>query len=162
MPDSVINSGRLADALVGVVDEVRSLVHAELGTRPHRVWLVRQTWSGVMAGDGSPTRTEVELLPPPKVTYLALRADLRPAGREEEGDVLLTEVSLRYAEAELYPSTDARTSFAYRIDEAHGQGRASRWFVPARPPTARRGDHVDDQTDWAITLRSVEPLEDAP
>lgn len=158
MPDSVLNSARLADALVAPMDEIRSLIHAELGTRPHRVWLVRRVWSGIEVGEGLPTETAVEILPPPQVTYLALRAELRPAGREEEGDVLLTCVSLRYAEPELYPSADARTEFAYRIDEAHGQGRQARFFVPARPPTARRGDHAEDQTDWAITLRAVEPM----
>ncbi len=158
MPDSVLNSDRLADALVAPLDELRSLIHTELGTRPHRVWLVRQTWSGSEVGEGSPTRTEVEILPAPQVTYLALRAELRPAGREEEGDVLLTCVSLRYAEPELYPSTDLRTEFAYRIDDAHGQGRASRWFIASRPPVARRGDQTGDQTDWAITLKSVAPL----
>jgi hypothetical protein len=158
MPDSVLNSDRLADALVGVVDEVRSLIHAELGTRPNRVFLVRRVWSGAIAGDGSPTDTEVEILPPPRVTDLALRATLRPAGREEEGDVLLTEVSLRYAEAELYPTgLPKNVEAAYRIDEAHGQARASRWLVPASNPVARRGDHAGDQSDWAITLKAVEP-----
>jgi hypothetical protein len=158
MPDSVLNSDRLADALVGVVDEVRSLIHAELGTRPNRVWLVRRSWSGPEVGEGSPTDTEVEILPPPRVTDLALRATLRPAGREEEGDVLLTEVSLRYSEAELYGPTDKRTEFRYRIDEAHGQARKSRFFVCKSNPLPRRGDQPGDQSDWAITLHATEPL----
>jgi hypothetical protein len=156
MPESVLNSERLADALVGAVDEIRSLIHGELGTRPNRVWLVKRTWSGDIRGLGTATLAETEILPPPMVTYLGLRNDLRPTGRDEEGDVLLTEVSLAYSEAELYPSVAENEEFAYRIDEAHGQARASRYLVPARPPVPRRGDHPDDQSDWAVTLRLVE------
>jgi len=156
MPDAVLNDGLLADALIGAVDEIRSLVHAQLGTRRDRVWLVRETWSGTIRGEGTATLAELEILPPPKVTDLSLRRDLRPAGREDEGDVLLTEVSLRYTEAELDPSVDDRTVFAYRIDEAHGQGRRSQFYVLAKPPVVRRGDHGSDQTDWAISLKRVE------
>jgi hypothetical protein len=158
MPDSVLNSDRLADALVDVVDEVRSLIHAELGTRPNRVYLVRRTWSGPVAGDGTPSDTALEIVPPPRVTDLALRATIRAAGREEEGDILLTEVSLRYAESELYPTDlPKNVKFAYRIEEAHGQLRKPRFFVPASSPVPRRGDGAGDQTDWAITLHAVVP-----
>lgn len=155
MPDAVLNDEVLGDALVGAVDDIRREVHGALGTRPHRVSIVTRTWSGVRRGEGSPTATVLELDPPPKVTFLGLRNELRPGGREEEGDVLLTEVSLRYTEAELQPSTAKNVEWAYRIEDAHGQGVAPRYFTPIRPPIARRGDHRGDGTDWAITLKRV-------
>lgn len=155
MPDAVLDTDLLGDALVGVVDEVRREVHGALGTRPHRVTIVTRTWSGARRGEGTPTETALELDPPPRVTDLALRNELRPGGREEEGDVLLTEVSLRYTEAELMPSSERNVEWAYRITDAHGQDLRPRFYVPARPPRVRRGDHPGDGIDWAIALRRV-------
>jgi hypothetical protein len=158
MPAAVLNPGLLGDVLVDVVDGIRREVRAALGTRPHRVAIITRTWSSGRPGIGTPTDTVIELDPPPMVTDLSLRVDLRPAGREEEGDVLLTEVSLRYTEAELHPSTVGATEWAYRITDAHGQQLAPRFYTVSKPPAIRRGDHTTDATDWAITLRSVEPL----
>jgi hypothetical protein len=157
MPAAVLNTGLLGDVLVGVVDGIRRDVRAALGTRPHEVAIVTRTWSSGRPGIGTPTDVVLELDPPPMVTDLGLRSDLRPAGREEEGDILLTEVSLRYTEAELHPSTAGATEWAYRITDAHGQQLRTRFYTVAKPLAGpRRGDHASDATDWAITLRRIE------
>lgn len=156
MPTSVIDPNLFADALVGVVDDIRGLIHGTLGTRPNRVFIVTRTWSGSLVGDGTPASVEMELLPPPMVTE-AVRYELRPGGREEEGEVVLTNVSLTYSEGELAPTVpNNRTEWAYKIIEAHGQASAPRYFTLAEPPVVRRGDHADDATDWLIKLRRAQ------
>jgi hypothetical protein len=157
MPAAVLNDGLLGDVLIGVVDDIRREVRAALGTRPFRVAIVTRTWSSGRPGVGTPTDVVLEIEPPPMVTDLSTRLDLRPAGREEEGDVLLTEVSLRYTEPELHPSTRGATEWFYRITDAHGQGTLPRFYTVTKPPTPRRGDHSSDATDWSITLRAIEP-----
>jgi hypothetical protein len=156
MPDAVLNGGLLGDALVGVVDEIRRLIRAELGTRPYTVAIVTRRWSGARAGEGTPTETVLELDPPPMVTDLSTAVQLRPTGRDEEGDVQLTEVSLRYTRAELHPNADDATEWAYRISDAHGQGFGDEWFTVSGPPRVRRGDQPGDRTDWVVTLKRIE------
>jgi hypothetical protein len=157
MPTSVINPALFADALVGIADDIRGLVHTALGTRPYAVAVVTRTWSGSLVGDGTPTSVVLPILPAPKVTVAGLHHELRAAGREEEGDVELTGVSLTYAEAELAPTVpNNRTEWAYRITEAHGQAARTRYYTLAAPPLARRGDHEGDSSDWLIKLRRVQ------
>ena len=93
----------LVDELIGVVDEVRGTVHGALGTRPYRVYLLRRSWDGGRPGVGNFTDVETEILPPPMVRP-AIDKQLRPAGPEEEGNVVLTDISLTFTEAELYPA----------------------------------------------------------
>lgn len=159
MPAAVLNDGLLGDVLVGVVDDIRREIRAALGTRPYRVAIVTRRWSGARCGEGTPTDTVLELDPAPMVTDLSARIDLRPMGRDEEGDILLTEVSLRYTEAELHPIGNDSTEWAYVIKDAHGQQIRRRFFTVTKQPDARRGDHVGDATDWAVTLKKIEPYE---
>ena len=64
----------LADSLKGLVYSVRSLP-GQLGLRPHRVWLLRRSWSGSHTGAG--TRSDLEFpiteggKQPPKVRWLS-------------------------------------------------------------------------------------------
>lgn len=157
MPTSVINPALFADALVGMVDEIRSLIPTALGTRPYAVAVVTRTWSGTLVGDGTATSVVLPILPAPKVTFEGLHHELRPAGREEEGDVELTGVSLTYSETELAPTVASnRAEWAYRITEAHGQAARTRYYTLAAPPVARRGDHAGDASDWLIKLKRVQ------
>lgn len=151
---STLNRGLLGDALVGVADAVRG-IRAKLGTNPHSVAIVTRTWSGGRRGEGTPSETVLELDPPPVFTDLAIRNVIRPAGREEEGDGVLTGISLRYTEAELSPVTGPDTEVAYRVLDAHGQDAKPRYYVPAAPPEARRGVRASDATDWRVALRRV-------
>lgn len=159
MPSS-LSSGLLGDALVDVVDSVRRAVRGALGTNQHRVAIVTRTWSGGRVGEGIATVTEVELDPPPIFTDLSIRNVIRPAGREEEGDAVLTGVSLRYTEAELNPASRPDTEVAYRVTDAHGQGLRPNYFVVAAPPEPRRGAKATDATDWKVALKRAANFSD--
>lgn len=154
MKDSTLDKSKVADKLVDVVDNVRRKIHGKLGTRPWTVEIVTRRWSGEESGVGTPTVTVLELDPPPHVQQNT-KDRLGPAGREAAGTVTLTGVSLRYTEAELTPKGDNRTEVAYRITEAHGQRRKTRWFVVSATPIARRGGSSGDGTDWYIVLNET-------
>ena len=149
--NSTVNRSLFGDKLIDVVDNVRRKIHAKLGTRPWSVAIVTRRWSGEERGAGTPTVTILELDPAPRVQING-KDRMGPAGREAAGTVILTGVSLRYTEAELEPKIDHRTEVAYRLTEAHGQRKKTRWCVIAGGPLARRGDTPGDGTDWYIVL----------
>lgn len=147
----------LADALVGVVDDIRREVHGALGTRPWRVEIVTRRWSGSERGVGNATTTVLELDPPPKVERVT-RDRMGPAGREASGNVVLTGVSLAYAQEELQPPVDRRSEFAYRLTDLRGSRMRPEYFVIAGAPIPRRGDKPGDCTDWYIRLEETTPM----
>lgn len=123
----------LIDELVPTVDEIRA-IHTDLGTRPYRVWLVWTRWSGGRRGDGVETVTsETEILPTPRIGELSGLAQLVKAiGRDEDGSVTLSEITLTLSEEDLLPREigDAQ-SFYYEIRE--GEGRRRRYFPSSVP-----------------------------
>ena len=155
--DSTLDTTRLGDKLIDVVDRVRRKIHSKLGTRPWSVAIVTRRWSGDERGVGTPTVSVLELDPTPHVARNS-RDRLGPAGREAAGTMVLTGVSLRYTEAELAPKVDNRTEVAYRLTEAHGQRKKTRWFVISASPLARRGDTSGDGTDWYIVLNETSAM----
>lgn len=155
--NSTLDTSKLGDKLIDVVDNVRRKIHAKLGTRPWTVAIVTRRWSGEERGVGTPTVTVLELDPTPMVKA-NIRDRMGPAGREEAGSVVLTGVSLRYTEAELAPKVDNRTEVAYRLTEGHGQYKKTRWCVIAGTPVARRGDQPGDGTDWYIVLNQTSAM----
>jgi hypothetical protein len=152
MPDSVLDPTVLVDSLVPLVDDLRSSLHPVLGTRPHTVEVVTRTWSGDRLGEGASNDVAVELSPPPRVRT-NVRGELRPAGLEEEGDIVIDEISLTYTEAELAPAVSSPSEFFYRVTDAHGQGQRVREYVPRRPPEVLRGD---PDIGWRIVCRRTE------
>lgn len=157
MPNSVLDPTLFADALAGVVDLVRGTIHTALGTRPYAVSIVTRTWSGSIVGEGTPSTSTLTLTPPPKVTFEGLHHELRAAGREEEGNVELTGVSLTYDEIELAPNpTNGRVEWAYKIVGSHGHHERDGYYTLAADPIARRGDHEEDGSDWLIRLKRVQ------
>lgn len=157
MKNSRINPPLLADALIGVVDDIRRDIHGALGTRPWDVAIVTRRWSGDIRGEGTPSITILELDPAPNVKRNS-RDRLGPGGREAAGSMVLTGVSLRYTEEELQPKADARTEIAYRLTEKHGQRLKVRWFMLSATPIPRRGDNEGDGTDWYLVLNEVSNL----
>lgn len=151
---SVLGSN-LVDSLVPAIDEIRGTIHPALGTRQYRVFTVKRTWSGARRGEGSPSYVVTEILPQPKLTD-GSRNEMGPGGLEEEGQATLTEVSLSYAESDLYqPALTDSQEFYYRVTDAQGQGLGARYYVPSAPPTADR----DGDVAWRIQLRLVEVQE---
>ena len=83
MAGSHIDPDSFRDALVGIVDEIRSVVRTELGTRPYTVAVVRREWSGGRVGIGTPTVTELLLEPTPMFEE---RSDGRRGETGQEAD----------------------------------------------------------------------------
>lgn len=159
MPDSVIKPKVLSDALIGVVDRIRSLIHPALGTRSYRVAIVKRTWSGGRRGVGTEARDITWIEPNPLVTR-ATKDRMGPAGRESAGQVILTEVSLSYTEGELDPQPGGGVEVAYVIVDNHGQRQKPKWHVLAASPVPRRGDKPGDRTDWYIVLNETSDVGD--
>lgn len=164
MPDAVLDGNVYGDALVGVVDDIRRTVREALGTRPYKVEIVKRSWSGGRVGVGTPAEDVLELDPAPMVEEVA-RDRNGPGGSEAAGDLVLTEVSLRYSEEELKPLPEPSTEVAYRIRDAHGQKQRDRYFILSGDPIPRRGDKTSDRSDWRLVLRRTSdfsPLDGAP
>lgn len=149
----------LLDDLLSTIDDLRQLA-TDLGVRQFRVFVEQVTWSGGERGVGTPTVVSSELTPAPAVTFppsssAAVHYEHTPAGRLEEGDALLTEVSLTYTEAELTGGTIAsNVEFRYRLSDGQGQAIPDRYYVPAAPPVADREKTIG----WKVQLRRVEPI----
>lgn len=152
MPATLGNN--LVDELIPVVDDLRGDLFAALGVRQHNVTIVRRVWSGGEVGAGSPAETLTPILPQPAVVFGGEEDRLDACGRVETGTATLREVSLQYTETELMGGAPSPgTEVYYRIDDAHGQGIATTYWVPAKKPTP------DRETDlgWAVALKRYEP-----
>ncbi len=157
--ESTIDRSILADVLVGVVDDVRRDIHGALGTRPWAVSIITRSWSGGRRGVGSPSVKVLTLDPTPRVERVT-KDRMGPAGREASGSVVLTEVSLRYSEAELQPSILDGNEVAYRLTEIRGQKQKPKYYVLAASPVPRRGDKTADNTDWYVLLNETSDMGD--
>lgn len=142
------------DLLTDVVDGLRAELHPAFGVRAFRVFTVARAWSGGQVGRGDPTDTVVELDPQPLVhSFAGLMRTQEPCGFDIAGAVKLTEVSLTYTQAELLAcEAPAGTEYLIRIDEAHGQAQASKYFTHAKPPYP---DRIQD-IGWVLWLELVE------
>lgn len=155
MPGSATIGTSLVDDLLSVVDDLRTELPTDMGIRQWRVFVVRRTWSGDERGQGTYTESELELVPRPVVRFGGLSHKSNPEGRDEDGDVVLTEVSLTYTETELGgDGTFAdNVELFYRLDDAMGQGTPSRIFVPRKPPFPDRERDIG----WRIVLTRRQP-----
>lgn len=160
MPGSAILGANLVDELVPMIDELRGDLHSAMGVRQFRVYLVKRRWSGTCRGEGTPTFVyQNEITPQPKVDLLSaletfgVQFRQTEFGREEEGDIFVTEVSFTYTEAELLGGTLANNEeFYYRLVDAYGQGIQTRYFIPSRPPESDRVKTMG----YRLQLRRVE------
>lgn len=154
----------LAGKLVAVADTVRSL-KARFGIRPYRVFIVHAYWTGNRRGAGEPViASEREILPVPRVRdFNSVRRNLRATGLTEEGDIVIDEISAKYAEDDLtgrtpdnidpvIPRTSLKTvEYWYEVRENRPTSPnppASRRFSPpvATPHLSRDG------FQWTIIL----------
>jgi len=148
----------LVDTLVPVVDSLRAALYPLMGTGAYQVHLVRRRWSGARRSQGTPSIvSDTVLSPQPRVKFpdneQALGFEAEATGRQEEGNVDLTEVSLQYTEAELTGEPISLTDeFYYKLVDAHGQQIKARYYVPRKPPIADREKNIG----WTIYLKRVE------
>lgn len=157
MPGARIDPEVYGDALVGIVDEIRGTVRGALGTRPYTVSIVRREWSGGRVGVGTPTLTELFLEPTPMFEERS-SARRGETGQEPTGDATLTEISLRYTEAELVGDAGGAVEVCYVVRETGGQAQADRWFVRNGMPRRRTGDQPGDRSDWKLSLSATSPM----
>lgn len=145
----------LVDSLVpDVIDGLRESLHPQFGVRAYRMYRVVRTWSGSVAGEGSPTDVGHELRPQPLVkVWDGLRFVQAACGLEQLGDVHLTEVSLTYTFDQLMGKPLAVNQELFiALGEAHGQGQPVALFTHARPPFVDRVKNMG----WDILLRRVQ------
>jgi|SRR5215831_10802090 len=153
----------LASRLVPVADKVRNL-KAKFGIRPYRVFMIHAYWTGKRRGDGQIViASERELLPVPRVRDIdSVRRVVRSTGLTEEGDIVIDEISAKYAEDDLtgrtpdnidpaIPRTALKTAefwFEVRESRAVTPATAPRRFSPpvAAPRLSRDG------LQWMIVL----------
>lgn len=148
MPGSATIGTNLVDSLLGVVDDLRSSLHGDMGVRQWRVYTVRRVWTGDEPGDGTYTDTETEITPQPLVSY-DLRNALTMAGLVEAGEIWLSEVSLTYTEAELTGRPlGASEQWFYKLTDAHGQGMEPRYYGLKDPPSPDRINTIG----WKVKL----------
>ena len=95
-------SNTLISSLTCVVDSVRDL-YTSLGARNYRVSLVWTRWSGGERGRGvEVVALEEAILPTPNVSSLkTVRVENEQIGVLEQGEVVVSQISPRYTEAEL-------------------------------------------------------------
>lgn len=136
----------IIDSLVTVVDEIRSDLSAVAGDHPFRLYRVVRTWTGSERGDGTATEVETEIVPRPVIKPL-LRYDLEPGGRQDDGDLKATEISLGYAESDLtLDGAAANVELFYRVK---GQDIADREYTLMAPPYPDRVKAIG----WELRLR---------
>lgn len=152
----------LAGRLVPVADKLRNL-KARFGIRPYRVFMVHATWTGGKRGVGNQVITSRrEILPVPRVREIdSVARALRATGLTEEGDLVIDEISAKFAEDDLTGRTpdlvnpeNLRTSrsdveFWYEVQEARASAPTviRRFSPPVRTPSLSR-----DGLQWKVTL----------
>ncbi len=151
------------DSLSHCIDAVRECAHGSVGDRPYHVYVVKRRWTGGRRGEGeSAIVSDEELTPTPLLTYetdlKALHNQLNPQGREEEGQIKISEVSFSFLEPELTGGDIARNEdFYYRVTD-ESVGSPARYYVPNTPPHAARGEGIEPY-GWFFYLRRAEVQE---
>lgn len=162
-PDPQAMPQTLAGKLVPLADKLRGL-KARFGLRPYRVYLVHAVWTGPRRGVGHQQILScVEILPVPRVRDIsAVRRTLYATGLGEEGDIVVDEISTKYAEDDLVgrtpdlqdpeiPRTSRRdVEFWWEVHEARAVGAPTviRRFSPPVTTPHRAADNMQ----WRVTL----------
>lgn len=153
MPGSATLTANLVNELAPVADDLRGLF-AEFGLDQWQVYRCTRSWSGTRRGEGTlGAETATEITPTPRVGWAdgagRLRFDALPTGMNEDGEILLTEVSLTYTLAELSgQTTTAAQEVYYKLVDRQGNGLATRYFNVKRPPIPDRENGIG----WIIAL----------
>lgn len=152
--EAVLNQDVLVDSLVAdVIDGLREDLHPQFGVRAYRAYRVIRTTAGLTAGEGDYTDEAAELRPQPRVhIWDGLRFVQMTCGINEAGEIRLSEISLTYTEAQLFPKLERNQESFIAIGEAHGQGTTTRLFGHTRPPFIDR----EKTMGWVIFLRKIE------
>lgn len=150
MPATLGNN--LVDDLVPVVDSLRQDLYVSMGNRQYEVHAIKRRWTGLERGDGSPVVVSDVTLSPPPLVKDKVRWQLEAHGRDQQGDGVMTEVSLTYSEADLTGGVlAANEEFFFKVIDLRGQQIGDIYYVPSAPPSTDR----DKDIGWVIVLRAV-------
>lgn len=148
----------LARRFIGLADSLRDLL-TRFGLRAYKVAIVRVEWSGGRRGRGTAAVVDEKvLLPTPKISSLdALAEVLQPAGLEELGTILLTQISGTFTEEDLRgysvdgDAIPANQEFFYEVEFFPNEGAAQkRRFYPKGAPT-----YFPGKLQWQIRLEKA-------
>lgn len=152
--EATLDQSVLVDSLVAdVIDGLREDLHPAFGVRAYRLYRVLRSWSGKVVGEGVHTDVAHELRPQPRVAmWNGLKYVQASCGIRELGDVMLTELSLTYTEAQLtgQPLTKRQELF-YALGDGNGQESELRLWQVTAPP------FIDRERDmgWVLHLRRI-------
>lgn len=146
----------LAVKLIPTADKLRDL-YTTFGLRRYTVTLIRTRWTGPVRGDGTEyAETSVVLLPTPLITDLqGVTEVVNPAGLDEVGTILLSEISASFTEEQLRgwdnqdnPLEDNQ-DFFYEVEFvlADGSQTVRRRFYPRGVPLMQPG-----RFQWQVRL----------
>jgi hypothetical protein len=143
----------LVSDLVGVADEIRGEIYPALGVCQHRVYVERWKWPGDERGEGTPVLvSSTEITPRPIVDERGLLRPLHEGGRQDEGDIRLSGISLTMTEAEITGGRlDGNESWLWKLVDTGGQGIQDRYYVLKDPAKAKRL-----ALGWDVVLHRVE------
>ena len=160
--NATLNPDVLVDSLVSdVIDGLRESLHPDFGVRAYRVYRILRTWSGRQLGQGVMTDSALELRPQPLVhVWDGLKYEQATCGINEAGDVMLSEVSLTYTEAQLTGggALPMNQELLIGIAEAHWQGTRRRVYTHAKPPYIDRIKTMG----WRLWLHMLDSEVGAP
>jgi hypothetical protein len=146
---NTILEDNLVDDLLATIDEIRQDMFDITGIRSYRCFVVVRTWTGDRIGTGSYTDGYQELLPYPKIEFSDSGYEVLAGGRQSSDIANASEISIRYSELELMPATTRNQELWYRLDDLHGEGIASRYFVPMIKAWPDREQSIG----WIVSLK---------
>lgn len=154
--NSTLLSSLVDDLVPDVVDSLRQDLHEDFGVRAYSVSTVTRTWSTGRVGEGEYSDVEVEITPKPLIepwnSPAELHNKLEPCGLDEEGNILVREVSLTYNYADLVGTEAEGVEFFIKVSEAHGQGQPDRYYTHHKPPYP---DRIND-IGWMMWLKRID------
>lgn len=149
----------LARKFVPLADSLRDLF-TKFGLRPYVVRMVRVRWNGIERGVGLPqVESETIVEPTPKLSdYTALTELVQPIGLDEQGGIVLSEISGRYTEFQLRGLKDDETElppnveFFYEVEfpRPDGQPATKRRFFNRSAPEYNSG-----ALQWTLRLEKA-------
>lgn len=152
--------GTLPQQLRPCIDEIRSLKTC-FGVNVYSVRLIWIKWTGQIRGRGTPTIVHtVDILPNPSVSPLiSQERGIEPIGVIEQGDIEVSEISLRYGEQELTGqlpdgsriTEDMEFLWEVGFPRADGSEKRRRFTIQAAPA------YEPTKMQWRVSLQSADP-----
>ena len=146
----------LRDQLLPLLAEVRQ-IPADLGFRPYTVVRRVRTWAGASPGlpvGSTPTHSDIELTPPPRVRQLSQREVDASAGRFQTGDFVVQGIVPAYTA----PSSGGYTPSQLQVVPAANQDVVYLLSGPEGTVECNQvGSDFTKPTRYSLVLRLIAP-----